>query len=81
MLLAIVAFRTWRELDLVLVSLTLGDEGLDSGQLTRELIRYHEERLGSKGEAPYDEYGAARQERERRGLNLRSWQNEESGSE
>jgi tetratricopeptide (TPR) repeat protein len=60
---------------------SFNDEGLDSGQRTRELIRYYEERLRRTGEVPYDEYGVAKQERKRRGLDLRSWQNETSDSD
>lgn len=56
------------------------DEGVDLGQRTKELARYYLEQIGASSEIPYDEYGVTEEEKQRRGLQLRSFK-DNSGDE
>lgn len=57
------------------------DEGLDLGQRTEELAQYYETHLRPAGEIPFDDYGLSREERQRRGIQTLSWEDESPDSD
>jgi len=53
------------------------DEGVDLSQRTADVARYYDQRLRAAGEVPFDDYGVSKEERQRRGMTMRSWDDEE----
>jgi tetratricopeptide (TPR) repeat protein len=52
--------------------LRFGDEGVDMGERSADLIRYYRERLEPAGEVPYNFYPLSRSEMQRRRVHLRA---------
>jgi hypothetical protein len=54
------------------------DEGVDINQRTVDIARYYDQqRLRAAGEVPFDDYVMSKEERRRRGMTMRSWEDEE----